>query len=333
MMKKIVALLVAAILTVSCISVVSAAGTPAEEMAIYIALMNAGFSNPDLLTRHFDSIAALTPVELAAIDTYFASIDSAMGVAIQNVDLNLAGSQKITVFANLNAIAKICKLSYVILAQIPLTAKIYPIDADGKIIEEGSSEDPVSYRIVPETVTEYTLPIDFLVTTTIQSFFSTKIDEWYNAVVTEPGAEDAFGNAFETDADGNPLPWIANSADLCLRVELRCAENAACLTPVTAGLSSLIVPLSAFEVTGRDAATYTAVSAIRTTIANLKKVITAIAAYKPSSVTPTATAGTAVHRLPDTATNYGNLVLIGVAMMIFAGFSVFGIRRLALRAK
>jgi len=316
-MKKIVAVLIAAVLLLAGVSAF-AAGTPAGEGAAYVALINAGMNRPDYVVRHFDSIPALTAEQLAAIDTYFAAIDAAVKVAVTNVDRNLAGSQLVTVFANANAIAKICQVSYRIAFEYP----------EYFVIDEAPSMGAAGEYVFDAVVAVQELYIDEIisyrgqvVTAGILAIFDA-LEAEAKYYYLDPNAP---GGKVEIDpADYPPeVVFVIPGLDFYkLYIGIFCEENGVCVEE-NGWLSDVTLTLDVFTVTGRDGM-FAAKSGIRTWFENLQKAIKAIAAYKPAAAP--------AERLPDTATSYGNLVVLGVVLMVVAAAAVIGIRKFAFKA-
>jgi len=323
-MKKVVAILIAAVMMLAGVSAF-AAGTPAAEGAVYVALINAGMSRPDYVVRHFDSIPALTAEQLAAIDTYFAAIDAAVKVAVTNVDRNLAGSQIITVFANANAIAKICQVSYRISFEYPA---VFVTDTDAP--ETDPDTGKTSWTFDAAEKEEITLNIEDIISYRGQ-VVTAGILAWFDEFVAD--AEYLYVDPSDPDADPVDVTNLVPDVDVLilpglaeygLYFDIFCEENGVCVGP-NGWLSDVTLTLDAFTVTGRDGM-FAAKSGIRTWFENLQKVIKAIAVYKPAAAAPTAV------RLPDTATSYGNLIILGVVLTAAAAAAVIGAKKLAFKA-
>lgn len=398
-MKKVVAILVAAILMLSGISAF-AAGTPAEEGAVYRAAINAGMSRPDYIVRHFDSIAALTTAELAAVDSYFAAIDDAVKVAVANVEENLSRAQLVTIFSNLNAIAKIAQVSYTVsaagdvvygddaeLAFTLLTSKVFEPTRryevgqvwdlfEGDFSYEGTySTDETEYKV-------YT--VDWLINNSLVKNVKSDLDDAFDDAVDaiaelatltatfdgikhygyEIKAKDFFdyigrdemgrrgyrliSTGTEIEVDGITyvagdavfaVCWLSKAdiasytkkvayagADYGLTINFYCEEDGVCIGN-KGSLSAISTNFGIFDVTGSDSM-YAANSGLRTLFSNLQKVIKAVADYKPAAAAATTTDSTG-DRLPDTATSYGNMIVLGIVMMIVAAAAVVGIKKVA----
>jgi hypothetical protein len=295
-MKKFVAILVAAMMLLSGLT---AFAGPVEEQNAYIALIKAGLSNPDFVIRHFESIDA---IDATTLDTYFAAIDAAIKVAMSDNSLNLVGAQWATILANFNAVIKALEMSYEIVLEIP-TEYVAAEDEEGNTVYEVVDTDWIVID-----ATDLVVGIDLY------------------AIVTE--ATIAALAEEEVDATAEDFDWETVEAVDGFGFAFYCEEAGICLAQ-GAALSAVDLGLGALATTVNANTGYYAASGLRTWFGNFKAAIAACAACNPVAAAPVEDTA---DRLPDTATSYGNLVVMGVVMMVVAAAAVVGIKKVAFNA-